>query len=304
MGETTMIQFAWPFFFVLLPLPFIVYLLVPTSCCKLALKVPDLSDFIHLEKPVSFRFPKSNALLLVCVWTALVTGAARPQLIGKGVEIPQSGRDLLLAVDLSGSMQTKDFQIDNRRIDRLTALKKIVCDFIDKRKGDRIGLILFGSQAYVQTPLTFDIDTVKQLLLESQVGLAGIETAFGDAIGLSVKQLRDSPNESRVLILLTDGRNNAGELSPEKAAELASHIQLKIHTVAIGSKEMAVPTLFGVQKVNPSADIDEKTLQMVAEKTGGKYFRAYDTKNLAEIYQEINRLETTEREKRIFRPTE
>lgn len=223
---------------------------------------------------------------------------------GKAVEIPQSGRDLMLAVDLSGSMQMQDFENHGHRVDRLTALKWIAGDFIERRKGDRIGLILFGTHAYLQTPLTFDLSTVKQLLNESAVGLAGNETALGDAIGLAVKQLRDSPHKSRVLILLTDGNSNAGELTPEKAAEIASHAQLKIYTVAIGSKEMVVQTIFGPQRVNPSANLDEKTLKMVAEKTGGEYFRANNTEELARIYQHIDRVEVIERDIQFYRPIE
>ena len=234
--------------------------------------------------PVSNRrsassLPKLKTAFVFLIWLLLLTSGARPLWVGKIVEVPQSGRDLMLAVDLSGSMQTKDFEINGQFTDRLTALKLIASDFIERRKGDRIGLILFGTNAYLQTPLTFDIATVKQLLMEAAVGLAGKETAIGDAIGLAVKQLRDSPQASRVLILLTDGNNNAGELTPEKAAEIASHEKLKIHTVAIGSKEMLVPTIFGNKRVNPSAGIDEKALNLVAEKTGGNIFAPITQKN-------------------------
>lgn len=297
-----MIEFAWPYLFLLLPVPWLIFRLVPPSTTSVALKIPDLEDFAHFQKSARFAQPKLRLFLAFFIWAALVTAAARPQYIGKAVELPQSGRDLMLAVDLSGSMRIEDFEIKNQQVDRLTALKLIACDFIDRRKGDRIGLILFGTKAYLQTPLTFDLATVKQLLVEASVGLAGGETAIGDAIGLAVKHLRESPNESRVLILLTDGRNNTGNLTPEKAVELASHIQLKIHTVAIGADEMTVRTLFGVRTVNPSSELDEKTLKMVAEKTGGKYFRAYDTQELAQIYQEIDRLETKERANQFYRP--
>ena len=181
-----------------------------------ALRVPVLSDFESLRRPVSSTFLKSQAFFAFFIWLMLLTSAARPQWVGKSIEIPQSGRDLMLAVDLSGSMRMEDFDINGQRVDRLTALKWIAGDFIERRKGDRIGLILFGTHAYLQTPLTFDLPTVKQLLNEAAVGLAGNETAIGDAIGLAVKQLRDSPQESRVLILLTDGNSNAGVLTPKK----------------------------------------------------------------------------------------
>lgn len=265
-----MIAFAWPYVFLLSPLPWLVYRFLPASQYNqnAPLRVPELQDFTGFSLRSSFSFSKMKTLLACFIWLALLTAAARPQWIGPPLEMPQSGRDLMLAVDLSGSMQIEDFQMNGRQIDRLTALKMVASDFIDKRQGDRVGLILFGSRAYLQTPLTFDLKTVKQLLMESTVGIAGKETAIGDAIGLAIKQLRDSPQASRVLILLTDGNNNAGQLTIEKAAEIASHSNLKIHAVAIGAKEMVIQTFFGKSSVNPSADIDEKALQLIAEKTG------------------------------------
>lgn len=301
-----MIEFAWPYVFVLIPLPWLIYKFLPASKMNenAALRVPELSDFQSFQHHSSASLPKFKTLLACLMWLALLTAAARPQWIGNPVEIPQNGRDLMLAVDLSGSMQMKDFEINGQMTERLTASKIIAGDFIERRKGDRIGLILFGSNAYLQTPLTFDTATVKQLLMETEVGLAGNETAIGDAIGLAVKQMRDSPQASRVLILLTDGINNAGELKPDRAADIASHAKLKVHTVAIGAKSMVVQTFFGPQHVNPSAGIDEKALQMIAEKTGGKYFRAYNTQELVQIYQEIDQLEAIDRTVQYFRPTE
>lgn len=299
-----MIHFAWPYLFFLLPLPWLVYRFFPQSNGKeqAALKVPFIKDFECFKKNSSLSLLKRNLLLLSLIWMALLLSAARPQWHGQPFEIPQTGRDLMLAVDLSGSMQFKDFQVNGRLVDRLTALKWIVGDFIEKRKGDRIGLILFGAHAYLQTPLTFDLATVKQLLDEAEVGLAGNETAIGDAIGLSVKQLRDSPSESRVLILLTDGNSNAGELTPEKGAEIASHVNLKIYTVAIGAKEAYIQTMFGAQRINPSQELDEETLKKVAEKTGGKYFRAYNTDELVTIYKHIDDIEAIDRDVKLFRP--
>lgn len=299
-----MIEFAWPYLFLLLPLPWVIYRFFPPSQRNehAALQVPDLNDFECFRRPVSSTFLKSHAFFAFLIWLALLASAARPQWVGKSVEIPQSGRDLMLAVDLSGSMRMEDFDNHGHRVDRLTALKWIVGDFIERRKGDRIGLILFGTHAYLQTPLTFDLSTVRQLLNEAVVGLAGNETAIGDAIGLAVKQLRDSPQESRVLVLLTDGNSNAGVLTPEKAAELASHAHLKIHTVAIGSKEALVQTIFGPQRMNPSAELDEETLKKVAEITGGEYFRAYNTEDLVRIYRHIDRMEAIERDVQTYRP--
>ncbi len=300
-----MIEFATPYVFLLLPLPLIFYFLIPQAkgSESAALKVPDIDDFAPFQRTISVRKRNFFTLILTCLtWIALVTAAARPQWVKNPIQIPQTGRDLMLAVDLSGSMMMEDFEVRGRAVDRLTALKLILGEFIDRRKGDRLGLILFGSQAYMQTPLTFDTATVKQLLNEAVVGLAGKETAIGDAIGLAVKHLRDTPQESRVLILLTDGINNTGELSPEKAAELAANAKLKIYTVAIGSNEAIVQTLFGARRIHPSADIDEEGLKFVAEKTGGHYFRAYDTKDLVKIYQKIDQLEMMEKENKTYRP--
>jgi len=297
-----MIEFAWPFLFLLIPLPWLINRLIPESQGQknVALNVPDLSDFDCFESTVSK--PRAKTILLYGIWLLLLTAAARPQWVGNSIEIPQSGRDVMLAVDLSVSMQTKDFKIKGKVTDRLSALKIIVSDFIDRRKGDRLGLILFGSNAYLQAPLTFDTVTVKQLLQEAQIGLAGGETAIGDAIGVAIKQLKNSNQASRVLILLTDGRNNAGDLTPEKAAEIASREKLKIHTVAIGSKNTHMPNIFGMQNINAGADVDEPTLKLIAEKTGGNYFRAYNTQELIQIYDYINQLESIEQTNQYYRP--
>lgn len=304
MGGSPVIEFAWPYIFLLIFVPFLVYKWMPSVHFKenVSLRVPELRDFTVFQSR-SQRVPsKLKKSLLFLIWFALLCAAARPQWIGSIVEIPRSGRDLMLAVDLSGSMQIKDFKIKGQLTDRLTALKLIASDFIERRKGDRVGLILFGSQAYLQAPLTFDVTTVKQLLMETAVGLAGQETAMGDAIGLAIKQLRDSPQSSRVLILITDGINNTGELKPEKAAEIAAHEKLKIHTIAIGSNQQQFQSLFG-RGMLMSGEIDEKTLKLVAEKTGGSYFRAYNTDELVKIYQHIDKLEKREQSNILYRPT-
>ena len=208
----------------------------------------------------------------------------------------------MLAVDLSGSMEEQDFILNNQRVDRLTATKWVAGDFISRRAGDRIGLILFGTQAYLQTPLTFDRKTVVTLLNESAIGLAGDNTAIGDAIGLAVKRLGDQQTSNRVLILLTDGANTAGEVSPIKSAELAAEKNLKIYTIGIGADEMIVRSFFGSQRVNPSKDLDEETLTAIAKKTGGRYFRARDADELNQIYQILDQLEPVEKDKQYFRP--
>ena len=239
-------------------------------------------------------------------WVLFVIAMMRPQWLGDAVELPVSGRDLMMAVDLSGSMQVQDFKIKGDTVNRLEATKYVASQFIEQRVGDRLGLILFGRQAYLQTPLTFDRKTVKTLLLESAIGLAGKETAIGDAIGLAIKRLMKNNKEkkvqSHVLILLTDGANTAGEVEPIKAAELAATNGLKIYTIGIGADEMIRQSFFGTQRINPSADLDEETLTAIAKKTGGRYFRARDVDELQQIYTLLNKLEPTEKDSQHFRP--
>jgi Ca-activated chloride channel family protein len=201
-------------------------------------------------------------------------------------------------------MEAKDFELNGQAVDRLTATKAVAGEFIQRREGDRLGLILFGENAYLQTPLTFDRQTVHTLLLESVIGLAGKKTAIGDAIGLAVKRLRDNASESRVLILLTDGANTAGEITPSRAAELSASAGLKIYTIGVGADEMVVRSLFGQRLVNPSQDLDEETLRDIAQKTGGRYFRARNTAELEQIYKLLDELEPVEIEALSFRPTE
>jgi len=267
-----------------------------------ALKVPFLEDFGSGETKVVSQNKQWPLLLAIIAWLFLILASMRPQWMGEPIEQAVSGRDLMLAIDLSGSMEAEDFIIEDRRVDRLTATKNVASEFISRRTGDRLGLILFGTQAYLQTPLTFDRATVTTLLNESALGLAGENTAIGDAIGLAVKRLRKQKTDSRVLILLTDGANTAGEVTPLKAAELAADNQLKIYTIGIGADEMIVRSFFGSRKVNPSSDLDEKTLKAIADKTGGRYFRARNTQELNKIYQLLDELEPVEKDKQYFRP--
>lgn len=300
-----MFELQWPWALLLLPLPWLVWYGLPrvNTNQQAALKVPYIDDFSYQVRQGSRRGASllHIILLLVC-WILLVLATTRPQWVGEQLDLPLSARDLMLAVDLSGSMEVEDFVIEGQPVDRLTATKYVARDFIERRKGDRLGLILFGRNAYLQTPLTFDLQTVKTLLLESAIGLAGRETAIGDAIGLAIKRLKDKQQGSRVLILLTDGANTAGEISPLKAAELAAKNGLKIYTIGIGADEMIQRTLFGQRKVNPSVDLDEKTLTAIAEQTGGQYFRARDTEELNKIYRRLDKLEPVEVDSQIFRP--
>ena len=299
-----MIHFEWPWLIAALPLPLLIRWLVPANrpVEQAALKVPFLDDFSGVESRVVSQSKRWPLWLASIAWLLLVIASTRPQWLGEPIEQAVSGRDLMLAVDLSGSMEEQDFFINKKPVDRLTAAKSVAGDFIERRAGDRIGLILFGSKAYLQTPLTFDRKTVTTLLNESVIGLAGDNTAIGDAIGLGVKRLKNQKADSRVLILMTDGANTAGEISPLKAAELAAANHLKIYTIGIGADEMIVRSFFGAHKVNPSRDLDEKTLITIAQSTGGRYFRARNADELSYIYLLLDKLEPVEKDKQYFRP--
>jgi len=301
-----MIHFEWPWMFVLSLLPLVPrYLLRPAPAVEeAALRVPAVSPFA-LGGDSQLAAVRGRRWLLwpaLAAWLLLVSAAAQPVWLGQPIDLPVSGRDLLLAVDLSGSMSTQDFTLHGQQVDRLTAVKAIAGDFIRRRVGDRLGLILFGLHAYVQSPLTFDRKTVNTLLQEAVIGLAGKQTAIGDAIGLAVKELQRHPKGNKVLILLTDGANDAGEVDPIAAAKLAAKEGLTIYTIGIGADSVMVPSLFGMQQVNPSQDLDEGALRAIAKATGGRYFRARDTQELNKIYKVIDELQPVDQDKQTFRP--
>jgi len=224
----------------------------------------------------------------------LIAAIARPQWIGEPIELPNTGRDLMLGLDLSGSMQIEDMQIGNRLVPRITAVKSIAADFTQRRQGDRVGLILFGTRAYLQAPLTFDLETVTRFIDEAQLGFAGEDTAIGDALGLAVKRLRDRPATSRIFILLTDGQDTASTVDPMEAAALAAQLDVKIYTIGI-SRNLGRTTRGRVE-------VDEAMLNAVAEATGGRYFRATSPAELEAIYALLDTLEPVEQDASTFRP--
>ncbi len=307
-----MIELLWPWVLAAAPLPLLLrWLTRHAEARQAALTVPSLRPYQpdgESATDSSRRGGFSLALtLLTLAWLLMLVAGSRPQWTGEPIALPASGRDLMLAVDISGSMGTEDMQLGGDYVDRLTVVKQVVSDFIEARGGDRVGLILFGTNAYLQAPLTFDLTTVMQLLREAPVGIAGGKTAIGDAIGLGVKRLRQRPEGDRVIILLTDGANNVGEVAPVKASELAADIGVRIYTIGVGATEMRMPSLFGrfgSRIVNPSAELDEDTLTQVAENTGARYFRAENTQQLAEIYALIDELEPVEQEAETFRPVQ
>jgi Ca-activated chloride channel family protein len=307
MVEETLISgfaFAWPWLLLLAPLPWLLRKLLPeaSSSDLQALRVPWFGD-VAGQQAGWMRRPWL-AMLAALIWLLLVLAVSRPQWIGEIESLPVTGRDLLLAVDISGSMDTQDMVLKKTAVNRLKVVKKVAGEFIKRRHGDRVGLILFGSRAYLQTPLTFDTETTATLLDESEIGLAGRETAIGDAIGLAVKRLRDDAAADRVLILLTDGANTSGEVQPLQAAEFAARDGLTVYTVGVGADEMMVQDFFGSRVVNPSADLDEDTLMTIAEQTGGRYFRARDAEGLEKIYEILDELEPVESDVEIIRPVD
>lgn len=301
-----MLEFTWPWAFATLPAPLLVYLFFSRAARQdAALYVPFYQRLSQLQTDSS-RVDANRLLRWLCcilIWLAMVLAACRPQWVGEAIQLPSSGRDLMLAVDISGSMEARDMVINNIQLSRFEVMKVVVSDFAERREGDRLGLILFAAHAYIQTPLTFDRSTVAKLISELEIGMIEESaTAIGDAIGLAVKHLRERPENSRVLVLLTDGVNNAGAISPTQAGQLARTENIKIYTIGMGADSLVQRSFQGSRSINPSAELDEENLTQIAEITGGRYFRARNVEDLVEIYEELDTLEAIEQDEQTFRP--
>lgn len=299
-------ELAWPWLLAALPLPLLAAWLLPPAPSMLdsALRVPFATEVGALAGSGARSRRPRLSVWWTLIWVLLCLAAARPQQLGDPIQPPHSGRDLLLAVDLSGSMAAQDMQLGGRLVDRLTAVKAVLADFLDRRVGDRVGLLLFGERAYAVTPLTLDRNSVRQQLLDSVVGLAGQETAIGDAIALAVKRLSDPESAAedggqRVVILLTDGVNTAGSIAPDRATQLAQSAKVRVHTIGFGGDGQ--DSFMGMQLQRP-AQIDEGTLKRMADSTGGRYFRARDTAELAGIYAELDRIEPNAQPGEVLQP--
>jgi Ca-activated chloride channel family protein len=293
-------EFAWPWLIVLLPLPWLL---------RRWLRPASPGQALHLPQPgLQLTTLNGNAAhgivpwLLALAWLCLLGAAARPQWVGPPQAQQRSGRAVMLAVDLSGSMQTPDMELAGQPVSRFGAVEAIAGDFINRRGGDEMGLILFGSQAFLVTPLTYDLSAVRAQLQGAAVGLAGTETAIGDAIAVAVKRLSALPEQARVLVLLTDGVNNTGSISPREAARAAQAAGVRIYTIGIGATQMRVPGFFGSQLINPSADLDADMLTTIARETGGQFFRATDGHQLADAYRAIDALEPMPQHGPTLRP--
>lgn len=300
-----MFELATPWILLFLPLPLLIWFLVPREELRLsaALKVPFLHAMIGITESEKRGLGKQSGLsFLFLIWALLLIAIANPRWIGEPQPLARDGYNIMLTLDLSPSMAVNDMQLHGQAITRLEVVKRAGIQFVQNRVNDKIGLIVFGERAYLQTPLTYDHNNVLQRLVDSTAGLAGKSTSIGDALGLAVKHLQAVPDKGRVIILLTDGANNSGILAPIKAAELAKGDGIKIYTIGLGSTadQQSFNGLF--LSMNAAAELDEDTLTRVAKMTGGRYFRATDMQSLHAIYQAINKLETTSQEHATVRP--
>lgn len=302
-----MFSFAWPWMVGLLALPFIVRAFSPGARIANVPSAPKVSfpyiDRLKAGFPSQQRGKKSRGqymFVLGLLWLCLTGALMGPQLIDQFTQVRGKGYDLMLAVDLSSSMLALDYSENGEQASRLDVVKSVVSDFVARRQGDRVGLVLFGTAAYLHVPLTLDTLSVRKMLNNTMVGEAGDTTAIGDAIGLAVRNLRDRPEKSRIIILLTDGGDNASTIPPLAAAKLAHQYGIRIYTIGVGSKEpVPIPDSSG-QIVTAQFDLDESLLRKIADMTGGDYFRAADTKALQKIYAQINKLEKTSVETRSY----
>lgn len=251
----------------------------------------------QLKTPSSLGIRKSLVFLRIIAVALFVLALARPQSGIKSTEISTEGIDIMLCLDTSGSMKALDFEDKGKRVTRLKVVKRVVGEFIRGRKNDRIGMVVFGEEAFTQCPQTLDYGVLLSLLDSVEIGMAGDSTSIGSAVGICTKRLKDLKSKSKVVILLTDGRNNSGTLNPITAADIAKTYNIKIYTIGAGTEGEApflVDSFFGKQYVYQKVDLDEKSLKEIAEKTGGKYFRATNTEALKNIYEQIDKMERTE----------
>ncbi len=301
-----MTLFVWPFVFLLLPLPWVVRRFWAVSPQNKRLTAPALRvpffDRLVAARSGSGVAPVPPPLFLMLSWFFLVTALARPVWFDTQTPLTRQARNLVLALDVSGSMQARDFDTAGHPVTRLALVKQTAADFVRRRAGDRVGLVLFGTQAHTYAPLSADTTALTALLDEITPGIAGDMTALGDAAALAVKNVLAAPDGTRVLILLSDGYANTGGVSPEDAAALAARHGIRIYTLGIGSDQQQIRDFFGLLQTNPAADLDEATLQKMAETTGGRYFRAKSAADLAEIYRAIDALETEKTEQNALRP--
>lgn len=280
-------SFASPLVFLLLPLPFFAMRLLPGSRAVTgALKVPATIATRLPRASVDGVRVKARRALPLLLWLALITAIAGPQKLEAVEALPVTGRDLVLAVDLSGSMEKEDFSLDGQTVSRLQAVKTVAKDFVERRAGDRIGLVLFAEQAYVAAPLTFDVAAVARAIDEATIGISGRSTAIAGGLGLAVKRLSKSEARSRVVVLLSDGSDTSGTVEPRDAAGLAKRLGITVHTIALGPVDLET-------RPKDRDAVDTATLRAIADTSGGQSFRVRDTADLEAVTAEIDRLEAS-----------
>lgn len=298
-----MFEWAFPWVLIAIPLPFLIWFCWPGIHVPipLALKVPFFSameTLVQAQKTDKMAF--KPLLIPFLLWILLLVALAGPRYAGEPLATARNGYNIMLALDLSESMEIPDMILQGRATSRLYVVKQAAEEFVKNRSSDKIGLILFGERAYLQTPLTYDRNNVLQRIADATAGLAGKTTSIGDAIGLAVKRFQNVPSKERIIILLTDGANTSGTLKPLKAAELAKEEGIKIYTIGLGAE--ANPLALSAGLVVANADLDEDTLKKIAKLTQGRYFRATDTESLHDIYQTIDALEAVQQEAPPVRP--
>lgn len=281
-------SFVWPWVLLLLPLP----LLLPKSfkenkAVDVVAVPPRVAKALEkIETSPSLNQIASRSLPWIA-WCLFLLALAQPQKTGNATVQAANGRAIAMVVDVSGSMSRSDFLLDGTSIDRLSAVKKVAGEFIEKRKGDRLGLVLFGSEAFIASPLSFDVTAIANNLNTAGIGMAGRSTAIGDALGLAIKLLNNYPASEKAIILLSDGTNNAGTTEPENAADLASTFDIRIHSIAMGSDEQTSGF-----STSPSADLDEETLQNIAQSANGNFYRVRTYEDLQDVYADLSTLES------------
>ncbi len=288
------LSFSWPWIFIFLPLPLLVLFIralkTEASASSIAIRLPTrlqtaMEDISEHKTTVSLW---QKIMPWLC-WILLLIALSQPSLPGQAIAQPANGRAITLAIDLSGSMERDDFTLDGNEATRLTIVKRVAGQFIEKRRGDRLGLVLFGAEAFIASPLSFDALAVRGNLDSAGIGMAGKSTAIGDALGLAIQTLKDDPASEKAIVLLSDGTNNSGTVEPEAAAELARDHGIRVHAIALGSDREGTG-----YELDASADLDEATLKAIAEAANGQFFRAKTSEALNSVYNVIDKLETAE----------
>lgn len=298
-------EFLWPYSIFALLLPFLVrYFVQPMTQKKgeQALCVPFFKAFQNQSKITFYSRSNIAVFLFMFGFACLVISAMRPVVYKDAISLPVNGRQTMLVLDVSGSMAEPDFVWNGKRTTRLNAVQNIASDFIESRTGDAVGLTIFGSEAYLYTPLTLDTKTAAQMLKEIGVGIAGERTAIGDALLVALKQMKDIQSDKKVIILLSDGFANAGIIHPEEAIKMAKEMNVKIHTIGMGSEDQIIDDFFFPRQINLSADLDEALLKKMAQETDGVYFRVKNSDDLKKVYDELDKIEPIKMNGQTIRP--